>query len=148
MNLKTRFVFDTNTLISAVLFKNSKPGQAFQYALKNGDILLSPETLAELNDVLSRNKFDRYVTREKREEFLEALLDRAILIEPIETVRVCRDFKDDKFLELALNGEASFIVTGDEDLLELNPFRGVKILKPDQFLQMLEQRDTQREGEQ
>jgi putative PIN family toxin of toxin-antitoxin system len=143
MSRKIRFVFDTNALISALLFKSSKPKQAYQYALKSGDILLSPQTLAELSEVLSRKKFDRYVTSIEREEFLEALLERVILIEPIETVIACRDPKDDKFLELALNGEASFIITGDEDLLELNPFRGVRILKPDQFLQMLEDTDTQ-----
>ncbi len=143
MSRKIRFVFDTNALISALLFKSSKPKQAYQYALKSGDILLSPQTLAELSEVLSRKKFDRYVTSVEREEFLEALLERVILIEPIETVTVCRDSKDDKFLELALDGEASFIITGDEDLLELNPFRGVRILKPDQFLQMLEDTDTQ-----
>jgi uncharacterized protein len=128
-------------LISGLIFKSSKPGQAFQYALKSGDILLSPQTLAELSEVLSRKKFDRYVTSVEREEFLEALIERAILVEPIETVTVCRDPKDDKFLELALNGKASFIITGDEDLLELNPFSGVRILKPDEFLQVFEDKD-------
>jgi uncharacterized protein len=141
MSHRTRFVFDTNALISGLIFKSSKPGQAFQYALKSGDILLSPQTLAELSEVLSRKKFDRYVTSVEREEFLEALIERAILVEPIETVTVCRDPKDDKFLELALNGKASFIITGDEDLLELNPFSGVRILKPDEFLQVFEDKD-------
>jgi uncharacterized protein len=141
MSHRTRFVFDTNALISGLIFKSSKPGQAFQYALKSGDILLSPQILAELSEVLSRKKFDRYVTSVEREEFLEALIDRAILVEPIETVTVCRDPKDDKFLELALNGKASFIITGDEDLLELNPFSGVRILKPDEFLQVFEDKD-------
>jgi putative PIN family toxin of toxin-antitoxin system len=82
-----------------------------------------------------------YVTSVEREEFLEALIERAILVEPIETVTVCRDPKDDKFLELALNGKASFIITGDEDLLELNPFNEVRILKPDEFLQVFEEDD-------
>ncbi len=141
MSHRTRFVFDTNALVSGLIFKSSKPGQAFQYALKSGDILLSPQTLAELSEVLSRKKFDRYVTSVEREEFLEALIERAILVEPIETVTVCRDPKDDKFLELALNGKASFIITGDEDLLELNPFSGVRILKPDEFLQVFEDKN-------
>jgi predicted nucleic acid-binding protein len=65
MNRRTRFIFDTNGLISGLLFKSSKPGQAFQYALKNGDILLSPQTLAELSEVLSRKKFDRYTNLKK-----------------------------------------------------------------------------------
>jgi predicted nucleic acid-binding protein len=52
----------------------------------------------------------------------------------LHVVRACRDAKDDKFLELAVNGEAQFIVTGDADLLGLHPFRGVQILTPAAFL--------------
>jgi putative PIN family toxin of toxin-antitoxin system len=58
----------------------------------------------------------------------------AVWIEPIETISACRDSKDDKFLEVAINGSASCIVSGDEDLLLLNPFRGVPILTPRDFL--------------
>ncbi len=135
MSNKARFVFDTNVLISALLFKNSKPRQALRLAVKIGDILLSKQTLEELKEVLSRPKFDRYVTSEEKEEFLEALVERAILVEPTEEVRVCRDGKDDKFIEVALSGTANFIISGDEDLLVLNPFREVCILKPEDFLQ-------------
>ncbi|MBD2774385.1 putative toxin-antitoxin system toxin component, PIN family [Iningainema tapete] len=143
MSSKARFVFDTNVLISALLFRNSKPGQALRLAVKRGDILLSKQTLEELNEVLSRPKFDRYVTSEEKEEFLEALVERAILVEPTEEVQVCRDGKDDKFIELALSGKANFIVSGDEDLLVLNPFGEVCILKPEDFLQRFTQSDAQ-----
>lgn len=133
-----RYVFDINVIISALLFENSKPGQALRYALANGEVLLSLELLEELNEVLGRKKFNRYVTIEEREEFLAGLVERAVLVEIIENVQECRDSKDDKVLDLALNGKAQYIITGDKDLLVLPPFRGVVVMTTDEFLRMIE----------
>ena len=137
MSNRVRYVFDTNVIISALLFENSKPAQAFQSALANGEILLSLDLLEELNEVLGRKKFNRYVTNEEREEFLETLIERAVLIEIIEKIQECRDPKDDKVLELALNGEAQYIITGDRDLLVLNPFRNVRVITVEDFLKTI-----------
>lgn len=137
MKNEVRYVFDTNVLISALLFKKSKPAQALRYALANGLILLSLDLLEELNEVLGRARFDRYLTSEEREEFLEALIERAVLVEIIENVQECRDPKDDKVLELALNGKAQYIISGDRDLLVLHPFRDVLVVTADEFLQMI-----------
>jgi putative PIN family toxin of toxin-antitoxin system len=133
-----RYVFDTNVLISALLLETSKPAQAFRYALANGEVLLSLDLLEELNEVLGRKRLNRYVTPEEREEFLEALIERAVLVEITETVHECRDPKDDKVLELALNGQAQYIISGDKDLLVLHPFRDVVVISPDEFLKMIE----------
>lgn len=138
MNGSNRYVFDTNVLVSALIFENSKPGRAFRHALQNGQILLSLTTLEEIDEVMRREKFERYVTAEEREEFLEALIGRARFVEPTEQIKVCRDPKDDKFLELAVSGEAYHIVSGDDDLLALSPFRGIEILSVDDFLKRLE----------
>ena len=129
-----RHVFDTNALVSALLFTGSVPGRAFFAALGRGVILVSDETAEELADVLGRSKFDRYVSAEDRGRFLAAFLRRAELIEVEQRVEVCRDPKDDKFLSLALAGGAGVIVSGDEDLLVLDPFRGARILRPQEFL--------------
>ena len=138
MNGSVRYVFDTNVLVSALIFEDSKPGRAFRLALQNGQILLSLTTLEEIDEVMSREKFERYVTAEEREEFLEALIGRARFVEPAEQIKVCRDPKDDKFLELAVSGEAHHIISGDDDLLDLSPFRGIEILSVDDFLKRLE----------
>lgn len=130
-----RFVFDTNVIISAALFELSVPGQALQRALKLGMVLLSQETLLELQVVLSRPKFQRYVNAIEREEFLASLIKRAHWIEPQAQITASRDPKDNKFLELALTGNAVCIVSGDDDLLCLHPFRSVRILTPQQFLE-------------
>ena len=132
----TRFVFDTNVIVSALLFNDSVPGQAFIRALNHGMILVSGALVGELSRVLGRDRFDRYVTREERDEFLESLIRESNLIEITEAVQVCRDPKDDQVLELAVNGNATYIVTGDADLLVLNPFRGVEIVTPAEFLKL------------
>jgi putative PIN family toxin of toxin-antitoxin system len=137
MKSKERYVFDTNVIISALLFEQSKPAQAFHAALDRGEILLSLPILKELNEVLSREKFNRYLLLEEREHFIIALLRESTLVDITENIRACRDPKDDKFLELAINAEASCIISGDKDLLELNPFRNIPIMKPDEFLYSL-----------
>jgi putative PIN family toxin of toxin-antitoxin system len=90
--------------------------------------------LEELAEVLQREKFDRYVTAAEREEFLEAFVERAIFIEPTEEIRICRDAKDDKFLELAVSGRAASLISGDKDLRSLRPFRGIAIVAAAEFL--------------
>ena len=139
MNSDIRYVFDTNVIISALLFNTSVPGKAFTRLLDNGTILISQSLVEELNDVLGRDKFNRYVTPEERENFIQALIGEAELVEIGETVAACRDPKDNRILELAANGNASFVVTGDHDLLVLNPFRGIQIVTPSKLLEILEE---------
>jgi putative PIN family toxin of toxin-antitoxin system len=81
-----RCVFDTNVIISALLFSQGKPAQAFRYILQHGEVLLSLDLLEEINEVLGRERFNRYVTGEERETFLAALVERAFLVEIIERV--------------------------------------------------------------
>ncbi|MDQ4105709.1 MAG: putative toxin-antitoxin system toxin component, PIN family [Actinomycetota bacterium] len=138
MRSNLRCVFDTNILISALLFDESKPARALFAALHNGKVLVSADTISELNEVLSREKFDKYLAEEERELFLPSLLQSAKLVEIHEKIRVCRDPKDDKFLELAVNGAADYIVSGDGDLLALHPFRNVQILTPETFLSTIQ----------
>jgi uncharacterized protein len=133
-----RYVFDTNVIVSAVLFEGSKPDLALRYVLQNGIILLSLELIEEIDEVLSRAKFRKYITDAEREEFLEGLLDKGILIEVVDVVRECRDPKDDKVLELSISGKADLVVSGDKDLLVLNPFRSIEIISVEQFLRSID----------
>lgn len=135
MPSELRFVFDTNVVISALLLKNSIARQALDKAIQQGKLLFSYATVEELNNVLQRRAFEKYVTEEERMEFLSAFVREGVLIEIVERVTVSRDPKDDKFLELAVNGKATCIVSGDEDLLILHPFRGIPVLTPRQFLE-------------
>ena len=128
------FVFDTNVIVSALLLKQSVSRQAFDKAFRQGKLLLSLATINELNEVLKREKFNKYVRENERIQFLTALVREAILVEVNETVTECRDPKDNKFLELAVSGQATCIVSGDKDLLILHPFRGTPIMTPRSFL--------------
>ena len=129
-----RCVFDTNAIISAMLSGNATPGVALARAYDTGEILVSVPLMRELHDVVSRPKFDRYVAPSERERFLGLLLRDARLVEITESIRVCRDPKDDQVLELAVCGRADRIITGDADLLTLDPFRGIRIVTPTDFL--------------
>ena len=140
MSLEARCAFDTNAAVSALLFEDSIPAQAFYAVLDRGQVLTSQAAFAELSNVLARRKFDRYATTEERERFLAMLLRDAPLVEITEEIRVCRDPKDNMFLELAVCGGASCLVTGDQDLLAPHPFRGIPILTPAQFLASLAHR--------
>lgn len=99
-----------------------------------GTVLVSFPLLAELTEVLGRKQFDKYLLEEERTQFLVALLSRTELVEPTEKIGECRDSKDNKFLELAVSGKADCIVSGDDDLLVLNPFREIPIVTPGEFL--------------
>jgi putative PIN family toxin of toxin-antitoxin system len=137
-NSNLRYVFDTNTLVSAALFENSKPGRALRYALRIGIVFLSQSTFNELDEVLSRDRFDDYLSIEDRATFIDSLVERCRFSKPMESIQVCRDPDDDKFLELAFSENANCIITGDKDLLVLNPFRGIPILKSADFLKWIE----------
>ncbi len=129
-----RIVIDTSVVVSALLLPRSVPRQAFDAAASRGSLLVSEATVAELDDVLRRPKFDKYVPEVMRLEFFAALVLTAEEVKVNETITACRDPKDNKFLELAVSGQASHIISGDADLLVLDPFRGIAILTPQAFL--------------
>jgi len=137
MRTRQRVVVDTNVLVSRLLIADSIPGHAVREARRSGTLLVSEATMKELADVLARPRFDRYVSIEDRKQFLRLLARVAEFVPIVNRVRECRDPKDDKFLEVALNGRADVILTGDRDLLTLHPWRGVEILSPADYLKRL-----------
>ncbi len=134
MRTDLSFVFDTNVIVSALLLKQSVARQAFDKGAALGKLLISPATIQELAGVLRRKDFDKYILEDERIQFITALAREATLIETVEAINECRDPKDDKFLELGVAGRATCIISGDEDLLVLHPFRGIPILTPRQFM--------------
>ncbi|WP_310428893.1 putative toxin-antitoxin system toxin component, PIN family [Chamaesiphon sp. VAR_48_metabat_135_sub] len=133
-----RLVIDANVIVSSVLSAQGKARQAFDLAIATGIVLMSNDTFAELSEVLLRPKFDRYSNRAKRETFLDELLGLVEFVEIVEQIDECRDPKDNKYLELAVSGKADLILTGDEDLLVLHPFRQIPIVRIQTFLASIE----------
>jgi putative PIN family toxin of toxin-antitoxin system len=134
MRTPQRLVVDTNVLVSRLLLADSIPAQAVREARRKGTLLVSEATMQELADVLARPRFDRYVSIEDRKQFLRLFARVAEFVPIVNRVRECRDPKDDKFLEVALNGRADLILTGDRDLLVLHPWRDIAILSPKDYL--------------
>jgi putative PIN family toxin of toxin-antitoxin system len=134
MSTFARVVADTNVLVSRLILPESVPAQVLRQVEFNSLLLFSESTMNELADVLSRQKFDRYVSLNDRKGFVERLGKIAEFIPIVQLVRECSDPKDDKFLEVALNGSADMIITGDTDLLAMHPWRGVAILSPLDYL--------------
>jgi len=130
-------VIDTNLWVGRLLLPDGVAARAVNAALAWGTPLASEATLAELSEVLSRRKFDRYATPADRQQFLRLLGGVVRMVSITQTLAVCRDPADDKFLDVALTGEAHLILTGDADLLALHPFHGVDILRPVAFLEQV-----------
>ena len=119
---------DTDTLVSGVLLVESIPVQAVRKAFRDTQVLMSAASLHELSDVISRKKFDRYITVQGREEFVHVVLKVVELVPIVTAIHACRDDADNHILADAVNGAADVIVSGDRDLLVLHPFRGIPIL--------------------
>lgn len=97
-------------------------------------IAASSAVAAEIREVLARPKFRHVLSDDERDVVLALITDAAVWVEPAITVSDCRDAKDNKYLELAMAAGADFIISSDDDLLVLNPWRGVRILRPAEFL--------------
>jgi putative PIN family toxin of toxin-antitoxin system len=131
---RERVVIDTNVLISGLFSTTSTPALAVEKAITKAQVVATSETLRELIEKLLLPKFDRYVARERREALLQRVASVVEIIHVVQHVRASRDPKDDKFLEAAVNGRANVLVSGDGDLLDLNPFRGVAVVTPADYL--------------
>ena len=129
-----RFVPDTNVLVSSLLRPNSEPARAVAQVIDQHQMIASVETLAELSEVLRRPKFARDLTLEEIEDQLERFTAVFEIVEVIEVVTDCWDPKDNKFLSLAVSGRANVIMSGDNHLLTMHPWRGIPIMTPAQFL--------------
>ena len=127
-------VFDASALVSAALKVDSIPERALLHAEEVDVLALSVAVDAEIAEVLSRPKFARALSLARCERFLEFLRNAAVWFEPMIRVTDCRDPKDNKYLELALAAGAEIMISGDEDLLVLHPWRTVRILRPADYL--------------
>lgn len=139
MSLVRRVVVDTSTRVGAALKPGAVPHQALLHALAGCDVCASVETWLELEKVMQRDRFDRHLARAARVEFVAMLrrsmhffavtaADEAALQPP------CRDATDNKFPALVQVCQADLLISSDDDLLVQNPWQGVPVLRPAEFL--------------
>jgi len=129
-----RVVLDTSVIVSALLKPDGKSRRVFKIVLENHKPLLSIDQLAELEIVLQKSKFEKFITLQDRFEILALLLDKGELVNVISNTSICRDESDNKFLNLAVDGKADIIITRDPDLLILADEFSIRIANPEQFL--------------
>jgi len=128
-----RVVIDTNVFVSAALKDRSQPALAVRITTQRGTLLKSAATERQLFEVLARPKLAALMAPPAI-DWMRQLMAVAEAVTVAATIAACRDPTDDKFSELAVDGRADLIVSGDADLLVLHPFRGIAILDPATFL--------------
>lgn len=140
-----RAVLDTNILISALITKKSShPLQLYKAFTEQKFLLItSPDILAEVEEVMNRNKIVQFHKRtpEQRQIIIEQLLILSYVTlgtTRSEKIIIERDSKDDKFFHAAMEGNADYVVSGDDDLLDVKIYEGIRILSPKDFLMILE----------
>lgn len=126
-------VVDTNVFISFII-SGKEPRKTvvdlLEYIFEHSVLLFSKETLEELENTITKSKFEKYFSKDDAEKFMTSIKFLSTLVLIKEKVNESRDSGDNKILDVAINGNADFIITGDEDLLVLNELRGIKILSP------------------
>lgn len=132
-----KVVFDASTTIGAALKADSIPRQALLVAALSHELVVSALVIEEISEVLGRKKFSKSIPEAVRIEILGLLVMSGIVVTPEETVHECRDPGDDIYLEAALTAGAEVIVSSDADLLVMDPWRGIRILTPRAFLELV-----------
>ena len=130
--MRVKCVVDTNVLISAALTKGA-PFRILEHLIKNNALIFSKETISELSSRITQSKFDKYVSAEDREAYVNNLILSADLVIIDNLIQGCRDRDDDKFLETAVKGDARFIISGDQALLTMHRFEGIDIVTVQEF---------------
>jgi len=134
-----RVVIDTNVFISALLNPQGTPREVINIAISQFVILQSEATYQELESRISKKKFDKYLEENNRLKFLLAVRNESLFIDIVHETEIFSDSDDNKFLELAVSGNASYLITGAKDLLIINTYRGIPIITPANFLSIVQE---------
>lgn len=137
-----RVVIDTNVLVSGLFgIKNSPSSQILQAILAQKIILVTtPPILDEVGEVISRKRIAKLtkMNEEEQKKFIEELIKRSDVTAGKQLSKIVgRDVKDNKFLACACEARADYLITGDDDLLVLKEYEGIKIVKPREFVDLL-----------
>lgn len=133
---KNKIVADTNVLISAAIKKDGLEASLVAHVPVAQIFLFTADTFKEFAQTLAKEKFDKYIPLKDRGSFLEKLVDQSLLVKPTLFLEICRDPKGNKFISLAEQEKAKYLITGDQDLLVIKPeLITTKIITPRQFLE-------------
>ncbi len=130
-------VVDTNVFLSGIFWKGNYSSQIIDlWRNRKVDLVSSIPIIDELTKNLRGFKIK--MNEDDVQEWENMILENSFLVEPEESIEIVKDDKDDnKFVEAAVTGKAGYIITQDTDLLKIKEFRGIKILTPKEFLEMI-----------
>jgi putative PIN family toxin of toxin-antitoxin system len=131
---KPRLILDTKVIISGVLFKGEAIRNLLLYPPNEYLLVFSKTTWDELASVFQRDAFEKIMPLGARLRVLAELASKVGVVQSTSTVTDCRDPKVNKFLSLAIDANAIAIVTGDDDLKVLHPYKGIAIQSPADFM--------------
>ena len=131
-----KVIIDTNLWISFLITKNYNQLDKIIFERKC-TLVFSDELLEEFLTVTKRPKFRRFFTQEDTENLIETIQEFADFFDVVSNVNVCRDIKDNFLLSLSKDSKANFLITGDNDLLELKSFESTKIITISDFFKTI-----------
>jgi putative PIN family toxin of toxin-antitoxin system len=136
-----RAVLDTNVIVSGVITEKGIPFQLLRvWRAREWNLIISPQILREVRRVLNSPKIAPVyaITHQDITDLIELFHTRAIVVRDTLTIpRIARDIEDDHILACAIEGEADYIVSGDQDLLSLERYEGIPIVTPAAFAAFL-----------
>lgn len=139
--MRVKLVLDTNTIVSAFFWQGNEAELFRLIDDGKATMFISEEIMQEVRDVINRPKFNEVMmkARIKPEQIMKKInsISKQVIGSKLK-ITVCRDEKDNKFLECAMHAKADFIVSGDKDLLVLNEYKGIKIVRTKDILGIID----------
>lgn len=135
-----KIVLDTSTIVSALFWEGNEAKLFRKIEDQRANVYITKEILDEVEDVIRRPKFVQVMVSIglTPEQILEKIISMSQLVSaPKLNIDVCRDKKDNKFLECAENVEADYLVSGDDDLVSLKKYKDTSIVRTSEILKML-----------
>ena len=135
-----KLVLDTNTLVSAFFWEGNEAELLRKIEQGKAKLYITSEILKEVEEVIKRPKFNEVMGKANltSDQIVQKIVSLShLVIAPKITVKVCRDEKDNKFLECAESAKADYLVNGDGDLLSLKEYKGIPIVRASRILQLL-----------
>lgn len=133
-----KIVIDTNDFISALITQKHRMKLLSIMEKPEIEIFANENLIQEIKNVASREKFRKYVTLDEISLFVDVVTTSFTLITTTTQVSDSPDPKDNFLLALAIDSQAKYLITGDKkDLLALSPYRGIKIVRLQEFLDVI-----------
>ena len=132
---KKRIVLDTNIVVSALIGKHGESAKLFEKLIQDEiENYTSTEIIKEIVEVLNREEITKRTPKEARQFILEQYLIHSKLTQPKTKHLIVEHKSDNKFIDVAIEAKASYIISGDKHLLEIKEFKGIKIINAKEYL--------------